>query len=85
MKSQFSLSNSENTQTPDGCFNINYDSLKEKICKVAEVRLVYKTKVKPSERIQIKASEDAYKIFLQTWDQNTIEHVEEFKIFCANL
>lgn len=84
MKSQFSLSNRENTNTPDGCFNINYDSLKEKICKVAEIRLVYKTKVKPSERIQIKSSEDAYKIFIQTWDQNTIEHVEEFKILLLN-
>jgi DNA repair protein RadC len=84
MKSQFSLSNSENTQTPDGCFNINYDSLKEKICKVAEVRLIYKTKVKPSERLQIKQSKDAYDIFFSGWNQATIEHVEEFKILLLN-
>ena len=51
---------------------------------MAEIRLIYKTKVKPADRPQIKSSEDAYKLFLRSWDQNTIEHVEEFKILLLN-
>jgi DNA repair protein RadC len=58
--------------------------LKRDISKVAELRLHYKTSVKPSERPQIKSSEDAYKLFLTSWDKNTIEHVEEFKILLLN-
>lgn len=51
---------------------------------MAEIRLIYKTKVKPADRPQIKSSEDAYKLFLKSWDQNTIEHIEEFKILLLN-
>jgi len=51
---------------------------------VAEIRLHYKTKVRPADRPQIKSSEDAYKLFLKSWDKNTIEHVEEFKILLLN-
>ncbi len=36
---------------------------------IAEVRLVYKTKVKASDRQQIKCSKDAYDIFKGSWDQ----------------
>jgi DNA repair protein RadC len=52
--------------------------------KVAEVRLTYKTKVKPSERIVIKQSKDAYDIFISGWNQDTLEYVEEFKILLLN-
>ena len=34
-------------------------------CKVAEVELVYKTKVKASERPQIKTSHDSFSILKQ--------------------
>lgn len=54
------------------------------INKVAEVRLIYKTKVKPSERLQIKSSVDAYNIFIQKWNQDTLEYIEEFKILLLN-
>lgn len=47
---------------------------------ISEVKLVYRTKVKASERLQIKCSKDAYDIFMGTWDQDSIEHVEEFKV-----
>lgn len=47
---------------------------------ISEVKLVYRTKVKASERLQIKCSKDAYDIFMGSWDQDSIEHVEEFKI-----
>ena len=47
---------------------------------IDEVRLVYRTKVKASERLQVKCSRDAYQIFMENWDQDTIEHSEEFKL-----
>lgn len=54
------------------------------IQNLAEVQLVYKTKVKPSDRPKISASADAYGLLLQTWDSNTIELREEFKILLLN-
>jgi len=47
---------------------------------IAEVKLVYRTKVKASERLQIKCSKDAFDIFMGSWDLDSIEHVEEFKL-----
>ena len=38
--------------------------------KVAEVELVYKTKVKASERPIIKSSKDCYATFMKVWDEN---------------
>ncbi len=52
--------------------------------KVAEVELVYKTKVKASERPLIKTPKDSYEILLQVWDQNKIEFQEEFKVLLLN-
>ena len=51
---------------------------------VAEVELIYKSKVKPSERPQIKCSSDGYHLLLQTWDENKIEFVEQFKVMLLN-
>ena len=51
---------------------------------VAEVELVYKSKVKPSQRPLIKSSKECYDILLQNWDQNKIEFVEQFKIILMN-
>ncbi len=51
---------------------------------VAEIELVYKSKVKASERPKINSSKDAYDIFLQSWDDNKIEFVEQFKILLLN-
>ena len=47
---------------------------------IAEVKLVYRTKVKASDRQQIKCSKDAFDIFMENWDQDSIEHIEEFKL-----
>jgi len=47
---------------------------------ISEVRLVYRTKVKASERLQIKCSKDAFDIFMENWDLDSIEHIEEFKL-----
>ena len=47
---------------------------------IAEVKLVYRTKVKASERLQIKCSKEAFDIFIESWDLDSIEHIEEFKL-----
>ena len=52
--------------------------------KVAEVELVYKTKVKASERPLITTSKDCYETLLKVWDQNKIEFQEEFKVLLLN-
>lgn len=58
--------------------------MKKTINKVAEVRLTYKSKVKPSDRLQVKQSKDAYDIFIERWNLNTLEYVEEFKVLLLN-
>jgi DNA repair protein RadC len=54
--------------------------MKTQQTNISEVRLVYRTKVKASERPQVKSSKDAFEIFMQAWDQDFIEHVEEFRL-----
>jgi DNA repair protein RadC len=51
---------------------------------ISEVSLIYSTKVKASERAQIKCSKDAFEIFMNSWSLDTIEHVEEFKLLLLN-
>ena len=51
---------------------------------VSEIELIYKTKVKNSERPQIKSSKDAYKLALPMWDYNKIEFFEQFKVLFMN-
>lgn len=52
--------------------------------KVAEIELVYRTKVKASERPKASTSKEVYQILLQSWDENKIEFVEQFKILLLN-
>ena len=51
---------------------------------ISEVKLIYRTRVKASDRPQIKCSRDAYELFLATWDQDAIEHVEHFNLMLLN-
>ena len=51
---------------------------------VAEVELVYKTKVKASQRPQISTAEDTVKILRQVWDADKIEMTEQFKVLLLN-
>jgi len=48
--------------------------------QVAEVELVYKTKVKASDRPQVFHSKDIFQIFIKSWDKNKIDLLEQFKI-----
>ena len=52
--------------------------------KVSEVELRYRTEVKPGDRAQIKSSKDAYDLFFDSWNKNTIEFIEEFKVMLLN-
>jgi len=47
---------------------------------VSEIELIYRTKIKASQRPQIKSSREAYKLILSTWDFNKIELLEQFKV-----
>ena len=51
---------------------------------IAEVKLVYTTKVKSSDRPSVSTSQDAFRIFFESWDKDCIEHIEEFKIMLLN-
>ena len=51
---------------------------------VSEVELVYKTKVKPSERPLVKSAKECYELLILTWDENKIEFVEQFKVVLMN-
>jgi DNA repair protein RadC len=58
--------------------------MKAELKNIAEVCLIYKSKVKASERPQVKCSRDAFSLFKENWDPATIEHVEEFKLLLMN-
>lgn len=51
---------------------------------VSEVQLTYKNKVRASDRKKITCSRDAYNIFMENWNPEIIEFVEEFKILLMN-
>jgi DNA repair protein RadC len=50
----------------------------------SEIELVYKSKVKASERPSVLTSSDAYNILLKTWDEGKIDLVEQFKVLFLN-
>lgn len=52
--------------------------------QVAEVELIYKSKIKASERPQITTSRDAYELLKQAWDENKIQFIEQFKVILLN-
>jgi len=51
---------------------------------VAEIQLTYKATVKPSSRPKITGSQDAERVLRETWDQDKIELLEQFKILLIN-
>lgn len=57
---------------------------KEALIKVAEVELVYKSKVKASERPMISSSADAANLLRMLWDEGKMDLVEQFKVLFLN-
>ncbi|WP_423148475.1 JAB domain-containing protein [Rubrolithibacter danxiaensis] len=52
--------------------------------EVAEVQLVYKSKVKASERPKITGSKDAFLVVKEHWNLGTLDLVEQFKVMLLN-
>jgi len=48
------------------------------------VKIKYQNKVKPSYRPSISNSNDAYHIFVENWDWETITHIETMKLMLLN-
>ncbi|WP_339875367.1 JAB domain-containing protein [uncultured Algoriphagus sp.] len=48
--------------------------------RVAEVELVYRSKVPASQRPKVKSSRDVYRLFIENWNQDKIEYLEEAKL-----
>lgn len=51
---------------------------------IAEIQISYSPTITKKDRTKIKNSTDAYNIFINTWDHDTIELQEEFKILLLN-
>ena len=62
----------------------NQNYMKTQQTEISEVQIIYRTKVKASERLQVKCSKDAFDIFMENWDLDSIEHIEEFKLLLMN-
>jgi DNA repair protein RadC len=58
--------------------------LLEVLGKVAEVELVYRSRVKAAERPQISSSSDAYNILSSLWEEGKMDLVEQFKVLFLN-
>ena len=56
---------------------------KVNLTSIAEVKLSYKSKVKPSDRPKVNGSEQAFRLFLEYWDES-ISHVESMKVMLLN-
>jgi DNA repair protein RadC len=52
--------------------------------QVAEIQLIYKSNVKPSERLKISTSKDAQGALMKSWDGTKLELVEQFKVMLVN-
>ena len=51
---------------------------------ISEIELKYKPIISKKERVKIGSSQDAYSVFLSSWNQNTLELFEEFKVLLLN-
>jgi DNA repair protein RadC len=56
--------------------------MKKKLFNVSEIKVTYNTKVTP--KVKIKSSEDVYHVLLDSWNLDTIELQEEFKVLLLN-
>jgi DNA repair protein RadC len=52
--------------------------------QAAEIEIFYRSKVAAKDRVQIRHSADAFKLFWEHWDKNKIQYAEQFKIMLLN-
>jgi DNA repair protein RadC len=50
------------------------------LTSASEIELRYISKVRPKDRPKVVKAKDAYLIFKQSWNEHTIELLEEFKV-----
>ncbi len=46
--------------------------------------LPYSTRIKKADRLKITSTKDAFALFWEVWDNDTIEHIEEVKLLLLN-
>ncbi len=51
---------------------------------VSDVRLIYHPKLRSSDRAMIRGSQDAYRLFLDSWDMDTICLQEQCRLMLLN-
>lgn len=51
---------------------------------VSEVELIYRSKIKASQRPKVSRSREAYELLLKHWDKDKIELMEQFKVIFLN-
>ena len=56
--------------------------MKKTLLNVSEIKVAYSTSDTP--KVKIKSGDDAYDVLLASWDLDTIELQEEFKILLLN-
>lgn len=56
--------------------------MKKTLLNVSEIKVTYSTSDTP--KVRIKSGEDAYNVLLASWDMDTIELQEEFKVLLLN-
>ena len=56
----------------------------ERSPKLAEIRAVYKSRTKASERTNIRAPLDVVEYLRTVWNQDTLELREDFLVLCLN-
>lgn len=52
--------------------------------QVAEISISYSSKIKNSDRPKLNSSKEVFKIFSETWNPDTIELLEQFKVLLLN-
>ena len=56
--------------------------MKKTLFNVSEIKVTYNTGNTP--KVKIKSGDDAYHVFLNSWNLNTLELQEEFKVILLN-
>jgi len=58
--------------------------MEKQVFKVSEIEISYRPAFKLSEKPKVTSSHMAYGILYQSWDQNRMELLEEFKVLLLN-
>ena len=58
--------------------------INNEVLEVSEIELIYRPKVKASQRIKIDSSQGAATLLQQLWDPNKIAFKEQFKVLLLN-